>query len=258
MTDGIPLSDLLPARPRPTVLVTWGLLACLNLSAGLVIASWPERQTDLETIRWRGHQWLMLGSNIYSHSEDASDYPPHAVVTLSPLGLLPAAWAVPIWASANLGLAVAAPYLTLHAVRPAAPIAALVLPILMFLCWGGFRTLLQFNLLALVFGVLAMAVADRRPIWSGLCLGMALMKPQIAALLPVGGAHAATACSGARPGGGGSRLRGVLSTGPRQSVDCCSPLSRNPANVLHGRAHHGWALTDAAAHRPWHLEHGSR
>ena len=51
----------------------------------------------------------------------------------------------------------------------------------MFLCWSGFRALLQFSLLALVFGLLSMAVAGRRPILSGFFLGMSLMKPQMAA-----------------------------------------------------------------------------
>jgi hypothetical protein len=179
MNDRETSADLLPARPRPAALAAWALLACLNLSAGALIASWPERQTDFETMRWWGHQWLSQGSNIYSDSEGASDYPPHAIVVFSPLSLLPAAWAVPLWATFNLALAVAAPYLALRAVRPVASASALVLPTLMFLCWGGFRTLLQFSLLALVFGLLAMVLADRRPNWSGLFLGLALIKPQM-------------------------------------------------------------------------------
>ena len=32
------------STPRP-VLAAWALMAALNLSAGVVIASWPERQT---------------------------------------------------------------------------------------------------------------------------------------------------------------------------------------------------------------------
>ncbi|RPH64530.1 MAG: DUF2029 domain-containing protein [Acidobacteria bacterium] len=174
-------SGLLPARPHAGVIAAWALMACLNLSAGVVIASWPERQTDLDTMwRW-GHAWLLQGSNLYATDVDAPDYPPHAVVALAPVGTLPAKWAAPVWAGFNLGLALLAPYLAVRVARPTAALSAAALPICMFLCWGGFRTLLQFSLLTLVFGLLAMALADRRPTLGGLCLGLVLIKPQIAA-----------------------------------------------------------------------------
>ena len=35
--------------------------------------------------------------------------------------------------------------------------------------------------MALTFGLASAVLADRRPVWSGVCLGLALMKPQIAA-----------------------------------------------------------------------------
>ena len=34
---------------------------------------------------------------------------------------------------------------------------------LMFLCWGGFRALLQFSLLSLTFGLLSMTLARENP-----------------------------------------------------------------------------------------------
>jgi hypothetical protein len=40
---------------------------------------------------------------------------------------------------------------------------------------------LQISLLTLVLGLAAQALADTRPRWSGVCLGLSLMKPQIAA-----------------------------------------------------------------------------
>jgi len=156
-------------------------MAVLNLSAGLVITTWPERRLDLEKMgRW-GRHWLVEGSNIYATSEDEHDYPPHAVIALSPLSLLPEAAAVRLWASINLALAVLASYLAVRIVRPKAAWGTIALPVLMFLCWGGFRTLLQFSLVTLVFGLLAMSLADRRPWMSGVCMGLALMKPQMAA-----------------------------------------------------------------------------
>ena len=63
---------------RRSVLIGWALMAALNLSAGVVIASLPERQTDLETMREWGRDWLVAGSNIYVGYGNAPDYPPHA------------------------------------------------------------------------------------------------------------------------------------------------------------------------------------
>jgi hypothetical protein len=40
---------------------------------------------------------------------------------------------------------------------------------------------MQFSLLTLVLGLSAQALANDRPRWSGVCLGLALMKPQVAA-----------------------------------------------------------------------------
>ena len=173
-------SDVLPVQPRRVVVVAWGLLALVNLSAGFVIASWPERQSDLEMMRGWVQQWLIDGTNLYAAPGTLTDYPPHAIVALTPLAVMPEEWIVPVWAAFNLALAVMAPYLALRIARPDGPRRALLLPLLMFLCWGGSRTLLQFTLLALVFSLLSVKLADRRPGWSGICLGLALMKPQVA------------------------------------------------------------------------------
>jgi len=179
-TDGA-WSDVLPVHPRRVAVVGWGVLALLNLSAGVVIAFRPERQSDLESLRGWVQQWLIDGTNLYAAAGSRTDYPPHAIVALTPLAVLPVEWIVPVWAAFNLALAVLAPYLALRIARPGWPLRTLLLPLLMFLCWGGSRTLLQFSLLALVFSLLGMKLADRRPGWSGICLGLALMKPQIAA-----------------------------------------------------------------------------
>jgi hypothetical protein len=168
------------ARGR-AVLAAWVLAAVANLLAGVVIASWPGRQTDLESVRRWGAEWLLVGVNVYGADPVGPDYPPHAVVALSPLAVLPAAWAVPFWIAVNLALALAAPLLAVRAVRPAANRFDTALLVAMLLCWGGFRTLLQFSLLALTLGLAAMVVADRRAGWSGVALGLALIKPQVAA-----------------------------------------------------------------------------
>jgi hypothetical protein len=80
----------------------------------------------------------------------------------------------------NIGLACLSAYLAARFFKPHDPFRVIALPILMFLCWGGVRTLTQFSLLALTLSMAALVLADRRPIAAGACLGLALMKPQVA------------------------------------------------------------------------------
>ena len=169
-------------KPRRRAIWIWGALAVTNLGIGILIALLPSRAIDFEGVwRWT-RQWVVEGLNIYAVNDvnDGSDYPPHAIVLLSPLGLIPFDLAVPMWALVNLVLACLAPYLAARFIRPGVPFSAMLLPTLMFLTWGGVRTLLQFSLLALTCGMAALALAERRPIWSGILLGLAAMKPHIA------------------------------------------------------------------------------
>jgi glycosyl transferase family 87 len=185
MKTGIGLADARVAPPgtsRRVWLRVWALMAVINLLAGVIISSRPDRQADLDSMRRWGHGWLVEGTNIYQAPGEAPDYPPHAIVVLSPLGLLTPNRAVAVWAAFNLALAVLSVYLTVHAARPGhgGALANVAMPMLMFLCWGGFRTLLQFSLLTLTCGLASIVLADRRPAWSGCSLGLALMKPQVA------------------------------------------------------------------------------
>jgi hypothetical protein len=111
------------------------------------------------------------------------DYPPNAIVVLSPLGLLPLEVAHPLWMMLNIVMAVLAPYLAARFFRPHDPFRVILLPVLMFLSWGGVRTLTQFSLAALTCSMAAMVVADRARVAGGVWLGLAMMKPQVA--LPV-------------------------------------------------------------------------
>ena len=145
-----------------------------------MISSWPDRQLDLRRVAHWARLWLD-GVNLYAQPGEYVDYPPHAIVLLSPLGLVADQALVPLWAVVNLLLAGAAVYLSVRIVRPTSPLRVLAVPMLMFLCWGGFRTLLQFTLVALTCGLAAIVWADRRPFSSAVCLAIALSKPQIAA-----------------------------------------------------------------------------
>jgi len=163
------------------VAALWALPALLNLAAGVVVSSWPERRSDLATVQRWGYTWLVDGVDVYQVNDDYPDYPPHAIVALSPLGFMSLEAGAWIWTGVNLVLAVLAVYLAVRIRRPGDEMSRLVGPMLILLCWGGFRALLQFSLLALVLALAAMRLADRHPRWSGVCLGLALIKPQIAA-----------------------------------------------------------------------------
>jgi hypothetical protein len=160
--------------------VVWSILAAVNLTAGLVVSSLPPRQSDLETMRRWTSTWLAGGTDIYDLPDEAPDYPPNAIVILAPLALLPASVTPPVWATMNLVLAPTVAFLAVRTAGPSPAVGA-VLPGLMFLCWGGFRTLLQFTLLTLAFGLSARRLADRSRVASGVCLGLSLIKPHIAA-----------------------------------------------------------------------------
>lgn len=167
------------SKPRRAVLVLWLALAAANLSIGQWLASDPDRASDLENVERWGKQWLIAGEDPYAPADVTTSYPPHGIVALSPLGVLPARLVAPAWAVLNVGFAVLAPWLAIRAIRPTATLSECALPVAMFLCWGGVRTLLQFSMMTLTLSMMAMVLADTRPRWGGVCLGLALIKPQI-------------------------------------------------------------------------------
>jgi hypothetical protein len=160
----------------------WTVVAMLNLSAGVALSLSPHRLTDLESMmRWT-RQWL-AGINVYDVANSYVDYPPNAIVVLSLLGLMPERLAAMAWTLLNICLAFVAPYFAARFLRPHDPFRVIALPILMFLSWGGIRTLTQFTLVALAASMAALVQADRRPVAAGLLLGVAMLKPHVA--LPV-------------------------------------------------------------------------
>jgi hypothetical protein len=168
-------------KPSTRALIVWGTLAVLNLAAGVVVSSQTDRLYDLESMMRWGRHWLVDGVNVYEAGAwGAADYPPNAIVLLSPIGLLPAGAAHPLWMLFNIAMAILAPYSAARFLRPHDPFRVIALPILLFLCWGGVRTLTQFTLIALMCSMIAM-VAAGRPIAGGVWLGIAMMKPQVAA-----------------------------------------------------------------------------
>ena len=168
------------SRPSRRALMFWAALAILNIGAGTVISTHPHRITDLETVMRWGRSCLVTGDPLYNSADSLVNNLPYGIVLLSPLGLLPTSLAVPIWVASNIVFACLAPYLAARFFRPHDSFKGVLLPILMFLTWGGVRNLTQFSLLALLFSMAALFLADRRALPSGAWLGLGLMKPQVA------------------------------------------------------------------------------
>jgi hypothetical protein len=158
-----------------------GWLAAINLLAGTVNALRPHQSQDLKTVREWSTLWLWEAANPYAVAR--ADYPPNALIFLSPLALVPEQLVALIWVGLSLGLAAISVWLTFRMLFPQASLRAVVLPALLFLSWGGLRIGLgvgQFHLLALTLGLAAVATADKRPHVSGVLLGLALIKPHLA------------------------------------------------------------------------------
>jgi hypothetical protein len=155
------------------------VFAILNLGAGLFIALQPDRASDIANVTgWTG-DWLR-GQDPYANPDLILVYPPHAVVLLSPLALLPFDAAVGCWVMASVVFVFLSAYLAAKFFQPHAPFRSVLVPMLMFASWWGAHTLVEFSLAALALSMTAMLAAKRHPVASGACLGLALMKPQIA------------------------------------------------------------------------------
>ena len=153
--------------------------ACVNLAAGAALALRdPARAADLRTMYgWCG-RWL-AGDGLYTAADAGTDYPPNAIVMLSPLAWLPWPWLVPLWTALGLALAPVLAYLVIRGVSPGDRVVAAV-PMLLFLCWTSTRTLLQFTALSMALAFLSLRLADAHRLASGVALGLALFKPHIA------------------------------------------------------------------------------
>jgi hypothetical protein len=185
------------SRPQllRTALALLTVAAVVNIGAGVTLALRdPRRASDLWTMVEWCRDWLLHGRPLYAGADAITDYPPNAIVLLSPLAMLPVRWIVPLWTAFALALTPILPWLVMrcafpagatdHVSNPRDPLEGLVLPTLLYLCWAAPRTLLQFSLLSMTLACVAMLMADSRWLASGLMLGLALFKPHIAG--PIG------------------------------------------------------------------------
>ena len=160
-----------------------GLAATVNLTAGAVMA-WrdPSRASDLLTLYGWCRAWALAGAALYPDPNGSTDYPPNAIVVLSPLSIL--SWPIYFVTCLLIGL-VATLLLPLLVARCTGRRSVIVWSTLLFLSWASARTLLQLStpMMALMFA--AVSLVERKPVASGLLLGLALAKPQFAAPVAV-------------------------------------------------------------------------
>jgi hypothetical protein len=169
------------ARDRVLRPARWllAIAACTNGAAGAVLALRdPARAVDLWAM-YDWCRWWLGGARLYTMADATTDYPPNAIVLLSPLARIPHGWIVPLWTAGSLILA---PVLAWCVVRCAsrADRRALAVPVLLFLCWTSARTLLQFSVLSMTLAFASLLIVDSSWMWSGVLLGLALFKPHIA------------------------------------------------------------------------------
>ena len=165
--------------PR-AVWIALGVVAALNfLVAVYLLFTRPERWSDVLTVHAWCRAWLKEGFSLYTSEGWFPDYPPNAIVTLSPIAVVPREWIVGLWAVVSIGLIPLLPWAVWRSAQPSPAVAA-ALPVLCFLCWGSARVLLQFSVLSMTCAFVALRLAGTRPVAGGVWLGLALAKPQIA------------------------------------------------------------------------------
>ena len=163
-------------------LILLAVAACVNVVAGVTLALRdPRRASDLWTMYDWCRAWLVGGQSLYAAADASTDYPPNAIVLLSPLALVPQRWVVPLWTAGAVALTPVLPWLVVRCGSPGdRRTLALGAPVLLYLCWAAPRTLLQFSLLSMTLGCVALCAADAHRFAAGVALGLALFKPHIA------------------------------------------------------------------------------
>jgi hypothetical protein len=168
------------ARVAPVAAVA-AAYAAVNLGTGVALALTQQaRAVDLLLVQGWCRAFLFDGQPLYFGAPAGVDYPPNAIVLFAPLALVPPGWLVPAWIAITLFLTPVLAYVVVRCVSRQLPLQIIAPAVLLFLCWGGVRTLLELSRLCLTLGCVAVLIADSRPLASGVCLGLALAKPHIA------------------------------------------------------------------------------
>ncbi len=160
----------------------WSVIAGLSLARGVANSLRPAQSQDLKVVYTWVWEWLRQAANPYAMPNLEANYPPHAIVFLSPLLLVPRDWIPEVWSAFNLLLAPCVAILAVRLVNPDARRDVVLLFTAMFLSWAGLRIGLgngQLSLLTMALGLLAVAICDKSPVAAGVALGLSLMKPHV-------------------------------------------------------------------------------
>lgn len=164
-------------------------IAVCVLVAGAGRAVFGARSNDLLQVHGWLAYWISDRANPYADIF-AVNYPPHAFVVLSWLGLVPATAAPVLWALLNVVLAPVVSWLFVRGL-PLDRAERMVLAA-MLTSWGAVLSGLwmgQFTLLSVAFGLFAIRAANR-PLLSGVLLACALIKPHVAVVFVFWAAYA--------------------------------------------------------------------
>jgi hypothetical protein len=146
------------------------LVAAASLTFGVWKSLQPESRVDFQrVVAWSAQ--LKDGTSPYV-GESETDYPPWALVTVSPLNAIPAAAQAPVWIAFNVLLACGIAVLLTRVVSTPHP---LLLPLL--LATSPFRVLGQFSIVS--FALALTGARHPSPVTGGVLLGLGLMKPQV-------------------------------------------------------------------------------
>jgi len=154
------------------------VIGTANVLLGVAIAMRVDASRDVWWLWTWTRTWLQ-GTNPYRWPIPA-DYPPWALVALSPVGVVPDAALPVLWACAGVSLAIAVAWVGPKAIAIQSP--PLRLTIGLFLSWAAVRYGLgngQFALLSVASGLAAVWLARNGSAWSGLFLAAALVKPHV-------------------------------------------------------------------------------
>jgi Glycosyltransferase family 87 len=155
-------------------------LALGNLIAGVWLSAMPTRLGDLEQVAaWSG-AWVS-GANPYAAPDARVDYPPWALLILSPLHFVPSPWRAAVWIPVNAVLLVV--LLRRLVGQSPDPTRCRVALLMLLAATACARTLNQFSLLS--YTLATVGALSTMPLLGGLGVGLSLMKPQIGGVVLV-------------------------------------------------------------------------
>ena len=176
-------------RPHHDVHVAiwvWGALAITCLVAGVAIADNPGRSDAFFEVR----RWLQLwqgGANVYEIPKLSVDYPPHALVFLSPLLWFPANHGELVFALFNVAVCIVTAWtiVSLTSGYAAVPLSRTerLAYALMLLVWAPTRVGIwngQTSPLLILCCCLALRMAEWQPLIAGALMAIGLSKPHVA------------------------------------------------------------------------------